>query len=53
MAQQTQKCAHPACKCSVPEGAKFCSEYCAQPISEAMAGTQARCQCGHPECEKA
>ncbi len=45
----TQKCAHPACQCTVrkdsPYG-KYCSEYC----EESGQHTELRCGCQHPAC---
>jgi len=45
-----EKCAHPACKCSVTAGGpfgKFCSEHC----QEAKALTELKCDCKHPACQ--
>ena len=44
------KCAHPACECTVTKGGrfgKFCSEHC----KEASSLTELRCHCHHEECE--
>ena len=48
MAQQ-EKCAHPACSCSVvPNGpfGKYCSEHC----KKAAGMTELRCGCNHADC---
>jgi hypothetical protein len=45
----TNKCAHPACKCLVAKGGaydKYCSEHCA----EAAEITELKCDCKHPAC---
>jgi hypothetical protein len=44
-----QKCAHPACTCSVTKGGKwgkYCSEYCKEKGQQ----TELRCECRHPGC---
>lgn len=49
MAQQ-EKCAHPACSCSVdPNGpfGKYCSEHC----KKAGGMTELRCGCHHDGCK--
>jgi hypothetical protein len=46
---EPSKCAHPACKCLVPQGAphgKYCSEHC----KEASDETELRCDCQHLTC---
>jgi len=46
---QPEKCAHPACSCTVPEKGewgKYCSEHC----KHAGGMTELRCGCQHPEC---
>lgn len=53
--QPTDNCAHDGCKCTVPVGRTYCSEYCAKAAqgSGALLGdksTHTRCQCGHPAC---
>ena len=48
--QNAQRCAHPACKCSVTEGRRFCSEYCEQHSGKEDAQSKVMCGCGHPEC---
>ena len=49
MAEDTTKCAHPACSCKVtkdgPYG-KYCSEYC----KEMGQITELSCRCKHPAC---
>jgi len=42
----TQKCAHPACNCTVANGSKYCSEYC----HDAAGTTELACNCGHAGC---
>ncbi len=46
MAEQVQKCAHPACNCTVASGEKYCSTYC----HDAGGKTELMCNCGHPNC---
>ena len=45
-----EKCAHPACSCTVPEKAEF-GKYCSEHCKEAGKITERRCQCRHPGCE--
>lgn len=42
-----QKCAHPSCECTVPTGARFCSDYCKKAPE-----TELHCNCMHPECRR-
>ena len=46
---ETQKCAHPACNCTVAPGGphgKYCSVHC----KEAGQKTELRCDCQHLAC---
>jgi hypothetical protein len=43
---ETNKCAHPACNCTVAKGDKYCSTYC----HDARDTVELRCNCGHPGC---
>lgn len=46
MANESKKCAHPVCSCTVTSG-KYCSTQC-----EAMEKTpDIDCTCGHPACK--
>jgi len=43
------KCAHPACKCTVPKDGphgNYCSVHCAT----AKSVSELKCDCGHPGC---
>jgi hypothetical protein len=42
----TDKCAHPACGCLVPEERMYCSDKCTSGNP-----TNAKCDCGHPGCK--
>jgi hypothetical protein len=45
-----QKCAHPACNCTVQENSpygKYCSEHC----KDAGQITELRCGCRHAGCD--
>ncbi len=45
--KQTEKCAHPSCKCRAASDSKYCSAFC-----EGNAGTpDIICNCGHAGCE--
>ncbi len=44
------RCAHPACRCEVPEGEAYCSEHCRERVESPLADQDDRCQCGHPAC---
>lgn len=44
---ETKKCAHPACRCVVTDGSKYCSQRCA----DAGGGeVEISCDCGHTGC---
>jgi hypothetical protein len=44
-----KKCAHPACLCMIPDGDKYCSDFCKSAGSEE---TEIACDCGHPACNE-
>ncbi len=46
MTPENQKCAHPACSCSVADGKKYCSPVC----EDAKGMTELTCQCEHGNC---
>ena len=50
MEQQSHKCAHAACNCSVPEGKRFCSRFCEEHEAHPGAEDKVMCGCGHPDC---
>ena len=41
-----KKCAHPACRCAVPNDEKYCSRHC----EDAADITAISCDCAHPGC---
>jgi hypothetical protein len=41
-------CAHEPCSCPVPEGDKYCSNYCRESVKVA----ELTCSCGHRGCTK-
>lgn len=43
------KCAHPACKCLVPDNSAY-GKYCSQHCQTAAQVTELKCDCGHPGC---
>ena len=43
------KCAHPSCKCIVPDKAPF-GKYCSEHCQEAKDMTELKCDCKHPAC---
>lgn len=45
------KCAHADCICTVGNGEKYCSDYCAAQDRGAHAAADDECQCGHIECQ--
>jgi hypothetical protein len=50
MANDTNKCAHPSCNCTVAKGGeygKYCSEYC----KESKRSTELHCNCRHTACQ--
>jgi len=54
--QNTGKCEHVGCHCTVAPGQQYCSNYCGQasvhPPRDGSAGALAeKCRCGHPPCE--
>jgi hypothetical protein len=42
---ESQKCAHPSCHCSVPNGTKYCSDYCKKAPE-----VELHCNCMHMDC---
>ena len=50
MESTAAKCAHPACKCSVTGGKRFCSTYCEQHMGQTNDSEKVACRCGHPDC---
>jgi hypothetical protein len=48
---EPQKCAHPACGCTVTKGGshgKYCGEHC----KEKGQTTELRCDCQHQQCRE-
>ena len=45
-----QRCAHPACTCTVTVGDAYCSERCRKRVESPTSDQAPGCQCGHPEC---
>jgi len=43
------KCAHPACKCLVPEKSAH-GKYCSAQCENAGEAASVKCGCGHPGC---
>lgn len=43
------KCAHPACSCTVAKGGEF-GKYCSEHCKEKKDQIELRCYCGHPAC---
>jgi len=44
--QAKQKCAHPACRCTVVDDQWYCSQFCEDAGDE----VDISCDCGHPGC---
>ena len=42
---QGNRCAHPNCDCSVPQGETYCSPHC-----ETAPASEIACGCGHRAC---
>jgi hypothetical protein len=47
--EQTNKCAHEPCLCTVSTSEKYCSQFCKDAGPDE---TEIACDCGHPACEK-
>jgi hypothetical protein len=43
---EQKKCAHPACRCTVEEDKKYCSQRC----EDAGGEVEISCDCAHPGC---
>jgi hypothetical protein len=43
---EQKKCAHPACRCIVPDSKKYCSQRCEDSKEE----VEISCDCAHPGC---
>ncbi len=50
MATETEKCAHPPCRCAVSGEDKYCSQYCEDAGEDE---TEISCDCRHPGCSVA
>jgi hypothetical protein len=48
MADESKKCAHSMCECTVSENEKYCSSYCKDAQDEKE--TEIQCDCKHPAC---
>lgn len=48
-----QRCAHPACTCTVSSGEAYCSEHCRKRVESPVSDQVEGCQCGHAECASA
>ena len=47
----TNKCAHPACNCTVQKGGPF-GKYCSEHCKEARDIIELHCDCKHPGCSE-
>ena len=47
----TNKCAHPACNCTVPKNGPF-GKYCSEHCKEARDIIELHCDCKHPGCRE-
>jgi hypothetical protein len=47
---ETTKCAHPGCTCTVSANDEYCSQECADSASESSEAAETRCACPHPDC---
>ena len=45
----SNKCAHPACGCTVQKGGPY-GDYCSEHCREAKDVAEIRCDCKHPGC---
>lgn len=45
--EKSNKCAHPSCVCTAPQGEKYCSQFCKDAGSNEV---EIGCDCGHPAC---
>jgi hypothetical protein len=45
----TNKCAHPVCKCTVPKDGAY-GTYCREHCQEVKDVSEIRCACRHPPC---
>lgn len=46
---KAEKCAHPACKCAVPEKSPY-GNYCSAQCENEGQTADVKCTCGHPGC---
>jgi hypothetical protein len=50
MAEASYHCGHTGCRCMHGKGqGEFCGDYCRQAAQQPA--TEARCACGHPDCQ--
>ena len=50
MEDKAARCGHATCKCSVPEGKRYCSTHCEEHAKKHDPEGKVMCGCGHPEC---
>jgi hypothetical protein len=46
-----EKCAHPACGCTVPKGGQY-GKYCSEHCKEKGQTIELHCDCQHRECRE-
>jgi len=47
MEEKSRQCAHEPCVCVVPDGEKYCSDFCKTAGSEEV---EIACECDHEAC---
>jgi hypothetical protein len=46
------RCAHALCKCTVPQGERYCGEHCAREAARPSRAEGSRCGCAHAPCDE-
>ena len=50
--EDSEKCAHPACSCTVTKGGEW-GKYCSEQCKVKGSGIELRCDCPHAACRAA
>ncbi|WP_049623294.1 hypothetical protein [Frateuria defendens] len=53
MSDNDARCGHASCRCTVPSGSEYCSDYCREAAATTPEEQTAYCDCGHEPCVQA
>jgi hypothetical protein len=46
------RCGHAMCKCTVPQGERFCSDHCRKEAERPSSTEGSKCGCAHAACDE-